>query len=606
MFSEKLDLLLIRLGITNRELAALAGFDQSNVSRLRRGSRIPAPGSTTAGKLVHALYRIACERGLQDTLCAFLPVSPDASEEKICSALLTWMLDDAAEIPSSAVSAYAAASSPSRRTSGQGRSLSSRTFGERLDSIMTLTELSNISLSRLLNVDASLISRYRSGIRNPVSNPAISEKLSDILYQRVLRAGRKDALAQLMGMPSAEPDPDLFTEWLYDFDIHPADSFSTAETLLDIFASWSYETGIPMLPPEVAAPEDILSDTAVHYYGTEGLRRAMIRFLGRALQDGWKELYMFSDLDLDWLTADSDYFHKWFSLMSACVRSGIRFHIIHNIDRSLDEMSRAIRIWLPLYMSGMIEPRYCRVSSGTLFGHLLFLSPGSAGISAFKVKGTDDSSLYEYHTDAGVLESHRKAFLSLMENARPMLNLISAEEIPLSNITILRSTLPAASMSKELAESFGSEELLRVWNDKHPILTGLLEAGREVRECFPLADAASLFTGDTATESFVSCAPVQYSPGQYAMHLRDILDMMEKYPNYGIYVLPESPVRNMKIALLSDHVTITNVLHPSPSFQLKHPVMCRAFRNYTDSLIRRCGMDKETFGRLIGSRYPDL
>ena len=606
MFSEKLDLLLIRLGITNRELAALAGFDQSNVSRLRRGARIPLPDSSTVRKLVHALYQAACGKGQTDTLCAFASVSPDASEEKICGALLAWMFDDTAEIPRTETSPRSTVSAPVLREKRQRHITSSHTFGERLDMVMTLTGLSNVSLSRLLNVDASLISRYRSGIRTPVSNPDISAKLSNILYQRVFRAGRKEALAQIMNLPDAEPDPDQFAGWLYDSDMLQADSFSTARTLLNIFESWSYETGIPMLPPDVAAPEEILSDERVYYHGTEGLRKAVIRFLGRALQDGWKKLYMFSDLDLDWLTSDKAYFHSWFSLMSACVRSGIRLHIIHNIDRSLDEMNEAIRIWLPLYMSGMIEPSYCKVSSGPLFGHLLFLSPGTASITAFQVKGAEDSSLYEYHTEADVLESHKKAFRNLLDNTRPMLSLISAEEIPLSNITIIRNTLPAASMSKELAESFGSEEFLRAWTEKNQILTGLLDAGHDISECFPLADDASLFAGNVMTEGFGGCVPRQYSPGRYRMHLRDLLAMMKKYPNYHIYVLPQAPARNMKIALLADHVTITNVLHPSPSFQLKHPAMFRAFRDYTDNLIRRYGMDSEAFEKLTGSRYPDL
>ena len=62
-----------------------------------------------------------------------------------------------------------------------------------------------------------------------------------------------------------------------------------------------------------------------------------------------KDLYLFSDQNIDWITADKAFQQKWMSLMIQCVTSGVKIHIIHNIERNLTEIGEAIRSWLPLY-----------------------------------------------------------------------------------------------------------------------------------------------------------------------------------------------------------------------------------------------------------------
>ena len=97
-----------------------------------------------------------------------------------------------------------------------------------------------------------------------------------------------------------------------------------------------------------------MNDQKEHYLGTEGLRAAVLRFLGTALKENAEILYLYSDEDQSWMTSDPEFLMQWSSLMQACVANGTKINIIHNIDRDLNEMNAAIKSWLPLYMSGMI------------------------------------------------------------------------------------------------------------------------------------------------------------------------------------------------------------------------------------------------------------
>ncbi len=60
----------------------------------------------------------------------------------------------------------------------------------------------------------------------------------------------------------------------------------------------------------------------------------------------------------------------------------------------------------------------------------------------------------------------------------------------------------------------------------------------------------------------------------------------------GITVLGDSHtfrpdnINNIKITIGSEYVTVTYISEPCLSFRFTHPLMCRAFKNYADLLIK--------------------
>ena len=156
-FAENLNRIMTELHITGSQIAKFAGFDRTNVSRLRSGARLPSAGGATAARLVQGIYLCADSRNDLPALCALTGSRPDDSAEQIQDALSAWLFGEAP--------------GPSARPVSRKRKPAGNSFGERLDRSMTLAELSNIRLSRLINVDASLISRYRSGVRTPRPTP---------------------------------------------------------------------------------------------------------------------------------------------------------------------------------------------------------------------------------------------------------------------------------------------------------------------------------------------------------------------------------------------------------------------------------------------------
>ncbi|MDD6848491.1 MAG: hypothetical protein PUD53_06975 [Oscillospiraceae bacterium] len=80
----------------------------------------------------------------------------------------------------------------------------------------------------------------------------------------------------------------------------------------------------PPLPFETATEKTALSDNQPLYHGMAGLQTAVLRFLGNVIERKEKDLYLYSDQNIDWITTDKSFQQKWMSLMIQCVTNGVQ------------------------------------------------------------------------------------------------------------------------------------------------------------------------------------------------------------------------------------------------------------------------------------------
>ena len=120
-----------------------------------------------------------------------------------------------------------------------------------------------------------------------------------------------------------------------------------------------------------------------------------------------------------------------------------------------------------------------------------------------------------------------------------------------------------------------------------------------VYECLPLADDEAIVSGNATVESLPGTGKLYYTKEQYAQHVRHIVQMLKEYPNYRLYLLPDTPFHNMKIVLGSDFVTVTSSTRPQFFISFTHPLMCAAFKEYTDNLRNNHKTDRNTLRKLL-------
>ena len=595
MFASKLNELFQYLGAKNGQVAKLAGFDRTNISRLRSSGRTPGKNSPTIRKLVTGLYLYTVDRNRLGDFCRYIGADPDGSAEEISDTIREWLYKGEPE------EGRKTAVSRTRPHSSRKPKPAYHFFGDRLDAVMKLTDLSNTRFSHEIHMDTSMISRFRTGVRTPVPGSSITRTISSVLFERAEVSGKLGDLAELMDVPVGMPDEDALHEWLFDDGHIPDREAGIAEGLLEIFDTFSAEAPLPA-PEDAMAKKIAQTDQAV-YLGREEMRNAVLRFLFDAWKGNAELLLLYSDENQEWLTGDRDFLMRWSALMSACVKNGTRIKIIHNVDRDLSEMTDAIRSWLPLYISGMVEARYSSGKRNSRFSHTIFLCPGMASIEAFHPIGTEAAGIYHYYTERPLLEASLCRFERMLEAAGPLLKIPAASVYESgSDITVIQNGLSVATMPEELVRSFEEPALYEEWKILQKTLLSRLEKTR-VNECVTLADNECLLSGKVPVEQLNGIRELFYTPEKYAMHLRNIVRLSETYPGYRFHVLPEMPFSNMKLLIADNMASIVHSKRPDLSFGVAHALMCRAFRSYAGSLMEQNRMNRNTLRKIFEGEY---
>lgn len=449
-FHEWLDELLETLGLSNASIVAASGIDPALVSRFRRGLRRPAADHIQLCKLLEGILKALDDPSTQVQLTELLahfdnriPVldqpPPDPPVSRISQGTTSGPEPEADPGPASA-SSSALASPLFKKLYHQATALLQVTdkkpekraapakpllcLPDRLDQLMDLFDTSNSHLARELNVDNSLVSRWRRGIRPlRADNPVLDEIVTYFAGLALQRAGSTDQPTMETGSagpPSAtradavltataetavtdalvsEPaatlaavaadqlqahlglaappatssnlaDPSatstatdlslLLKHWLLGQTPARPAPSPNAKQLLSMMDSWEDH---PLFPDDL--PTTLLRmpppTRQGTYQGISGLREAVIRFLTDvALSPSLRHLKLFSNQMLDWLVADKDFLNTWSCLMYLILDRGHQVEVIHNLGRSDDEIGSAVDQWLPLYLNGSISSYTCR------------------------------------------------------------------------------------------------------------------------------------------------------------------------------------------------------------------------------------------------------
>ena len=406
MLSERISLVMNVINADNTVIAEIAGFDQSNVSRMRSGARTPVKSGTSIRRFVDAVLELAGSSGGVEKLCSLIGYSGEISGEKLRNALLDWLYDDTAV--------------PEKKHTLKAPEAKLR-FGQKLDQAIKAVGISNSDLSKLVNVDPSYLSRMRNGKYLPNNRSKVLEQICVVLINRVAQRNEMAELSEAVSIPSPllESEPKLLMEWMLDSGETPYKA--PVGQLLNSIAAVDFDREMPVPQLDQKDFGNVLSDRSEHYRGIEGIRAAVLRFLCNNLKTGRSELMLYSDQSMEWM--NGDYHMKWLTLMAGVLKSGTRIRIIHNIQRSSTELLEAIASWLPLYMSGMILPFYSTRELGERFSHTMFLDPGRSCIKGSCVRGLESKCGYDYITDPETLEFCSEEFGDLLASSRPLVKI---------------------------------------------------------------------------------------------------------------------------------------------------------------------------------------
>ena len=247
------------IGCTNKELAEKCGLSASTLSRYRNGERVPEIDSNAVDRLVAGIVDLLSERSGDDTWRRVI------------------------------VRSAFEASLPSAKKPGMGMS-----YGERVSTVMSMLDIRNSEMSRILGVSPSYMSRIRRDERAPSGNRELAERFARAVVQRSIDLGKGGDLAELIGTgrlagvgPRFGVDDQQYLidgvlRWLQGSSI-PESSVEALEALFEKIDAYYFEDVLANVgdPESVAAPSECErpEERIVFRSGFSELRKTEFEFI---------------------------------------------------------------------------------------------------------------------------------------------------------------------------------------------------------------------------------------------------------------------------------------------------------------------------------------
>lgn len=598
-FGEKLNAVISVLGASNAELSRSAAIDASLICRFKKGTKIPSKNSVQFLKLIDGVCKLAHSKNKCDDLLKLCGCNSSETATPLNQAIINWLcLPD--RINSS--------------TNNQKKSINKRSrdmyfFGEKLSSLMNLLDISNVRLARSLNVDASLISRYRNGIRTPNTEGELLCKICKYFVNRAVSLDQQSALARMVGCGTETIDGGKLYDSVYGWLVQNGENSVNTEInrfleQLNRFNEYYSET---FLNVKEALSVDVATDLKDKYYGTDGLKDAIIRFMNTVnAQSEPQNIYIYAEQALDWIAEDKEFVELWKTLMVNILNKGSRIRVIHNIDHNIAEMFYALEKWFPFYMTGQIEPYYCRKNADSRFNRDLFVAEDLCAVVTEYVRGTECQAQHRFYTDKQDITYEQNQIKVLLSYASPLVQIFPAHEIRRyyakldeisrqdGNVAMLLSVPSLYTMPKSLVikilerhdfSFMEQEEILTCYEDHLRIFKEALKNG-QVTEFVVTPDDDDLMNGRVPNVlcGYTDHKTIFYTPAEYCEHLKHISKLTELYPNYNYKPIVENEFQNIEIIDKSGVGTLViKCDNPVAVVNFLHPLMCNAFRKYLHS-----------------------
>lgn len=562
-FSDQLNELLTQAGCSSKELAAASGISEAAISRYRNGVRVPSEEQIR--KLANGIAELASRTS-----------APMTSTEVVKALLQT--LPDETETHKQVIANF--------------------------NLLLTTLAITSAELARGIHVDASFVSRMRSGQRWPTRADSFFSSALQWILRRCNAPEGVSALAALTGCTPEQLQNgglEQLTQWLYRNAHEVRDYIGDFLAKLDEFDLNEYirsirfdELKVPTLPFQLP--------TSKTYYGVEQMKEGELDFLkATVLSRSTEPVFMCSDMPMEDMAQDVDFGKKWMMGIAAMLKKGLHLNIIHNLNRPFHEMMLGLESWIPIYMTGQISPYYLNGVHNKVYCHFTYVS-GAAALSGECVSGAHDNGRYYLTKSREELGYYRRRSKDLLKKAYPLM------EIYTESFRDALAAFQAADAKEEgTRHSFLSappiytisdallEEILAL-NEVSPVMAekarAYVQAQREITEAIlqhsPMQDEISPISEEefgrypimlSLSGAFLE-RDIPYTYEQYRQHLRLTAEFEHTHNNYSVVFNQHRTFRNIQISLHEGKWSmVSKGRAPTIHFLIRHPKLRSAIEN---------------------------
>lgn len=572
-FCEQLNDYIKQIGCSSQELVTASGLTTSVISRYRRGDRNPNIRSKQLEQLVDGLYKLSNLKELNIT------------RDEIYITLSNTLNDI---------------------------SIDFEQLNKNFNELITTLNVNMAELSRSSTYDSSLLSKIRTGNRNPAKPKDFIETVCNFIVKKYKTEDDKKAVALLIGstLEELKDSSNYYNKLLNWFSTNSIPSHNYINDFLSNLDNFNLSEYIKAIHfDEIKVPVvPFYRAFSKTYYGIEEMKKGELDFFkATVLSKNTDSIFMCSDMPMEDMAQDIEFGKKWMYAIAIMLKKGLHLNIIHNLDRPFNEMMLGLESWLPIYMTGQISPYFLKKLQDNIYCHFNYVS-GTVALFGECINGYHDKGKYTLTTNKTDISYYKTKAECLLRKATPLMEiykedsknaynafLASSVRIKANRRRIL-SSLPIHTISDDLLlrilkhNNISDEEIERIKKAvdmqknilKETIENNIVKdefsnLSLEEFETSPL----SLFLADNFYEK-----KIYYTYEEYQEHLNLTKKYEKNNNNYKLSINNNTTFKNIQILIFEKNfVMISKANSPSIHFVIHHPKLRNAIENFIPPIV---------------------
>lgn len=454
---------------------------------------------------------------------------------------------------------------------------------EKLGFLIKTFKSNNSKLAKAINVDPSLISKWRNGKRTISKDSPYIELICDYFLSIDLLQKEKDILTNTLkrfnpniNICSRVQLKRYMLEWFFAADggddkpdiRQYASSSNQVFDINDILIKFNNITSgspgsdAPVLCGKVHV-QAAKGETG-HYEafrGKEGKRQCALNLLNIMLSsDKPLELLLYDESNMDWLIEDQKFLTGFGGLMKQLILRGHKIAIIHNVNRELSSIMAIMDFWLPLHLTGCVESFFsARPPSGAINKTLCVARGSSAVISINPLNSSDEPYIF-LARDEIIVRLVEDLFMSYLAKCRSLIKIyrsiniaefyeeLAAMEERLGSVYTLRNKLTSLAIPFELYSKLldtlplsktGKRERLHFHTRRVKNFKDRIKYYKYVEivnmDAFETCNFDGLFKFDGL--DFLTTEAVKCSPEDFIAYMANLISFLKEYANYEVILV---------------------------------------------------------------------
>lgn len=552
-FSTLLNDYIEKLNCTSKELSKASGISETVISRYKSGDRTPKYDSKQFNDLINGIIKIAKERNI--------------NIEKV--------KDDFDKIYNT---------------------INIDTFKNNLNILIKELKINVADLSRYLGFDASYLSKIKNGERIPKNMNDFINGICKYISENYRRGEDKEKLSNIIGYNLSDEYNNDLINWICNDNKIENNATSSFLEKLDDFDLNDYIKAIKFDKLKVPTMP-INFPKSKNYYGLEGFKNSQLDTLkGIVLSKSKEDIFFYSNMPMTEASKDLDFTKKFMFGLALILKKGQHINIIHNLDRPFNELMMGLEGWIPLYMTGLINPYYYKDNYNYIY-NTIDISSGTYAMSGRCINGNINKASFYLTNKKDELKYYKENSKSLLKKANSLIDIYNINRKNEFNkyindisddIKNIYYNLPIYTISNELLDKIlvrnninnKDQKLIKEYvNSEKKRINKLLNNNKIIDEISTIDK--NNFNLNLSLSGLFYDKKIAYTHEEYMEHLELIKKYKKENKNYNYKFINNNTFKNINISIINDDSFIISKENaPSIHFVFNNQKLTNAIKNF--------------------------